>query len=163
MLKKIFFGCLLLLASLQLRAQTCTFPGQTPVSAVFVCSSETFTITTPTYCGQTNIPTPCSDGAVYQNLNPNFFRFGCYTAGTLGFTISPDDATANYNWQLFDVTNTNPVDIFTNANLFVACNWSSDPGETGASSDGTNTMVCTGFGLPLLVRCPTCSQGIVTY
>ncbi|MBK9659990.1 MAG: hypothetical protein IPO68_08825 [Chitinophagaceae bacterium] len=73
MFKEIFFGCLLLLASLQLRAQTCTFPGQTPVSAVFVCSSETFTITTPTYCGQTNIPTPCADGAVYQNLNPNFF------------------------------------------------------------------------------------------
>ncbi|MBK7678348.1 MAG: gliding motility-associated C-terminal domain-containing protein [Chitinophagaceae bacterium] len=159
MLKKIFFGCLLLLASLQLRAQTCTFPGQTPVSAVFVCSSETFTITTPTYCGQTNIPTPCADGAVYQNLNPNFFRFGCYTAGTLGFTISPDDATANYNWQLFDVTNTNPVDIFTNANLFVACNWSSDPGETGASSDGTSTMVCTGIGLPLFSKMPNLLAG----
>ncbi len=142
-----------------MQAQTCTFPGQTPVSAIFVCSSETFSINTPTYCGQTNIPSPCTDGAVYQDLNPNFFRFGCYTAGTLGFTISPDDVTANYNWQLFDVTSTNPVDIFTNVNLFVACNWASDPGETGASSDGINTMVCTGPGLPLFSKMPDLQAG----
>lgn len=140
------------------QAQICTFPGQTPVSAIFVCSSETFTITTPTYCGQTNVPTACTDGGVYQNLNPNFFRFGCYIPGTLGFTITPGDASANYDWQLFDVTSTNPDDIFTNSNLFVACNWSGDPGETGASSDGTSTTVCSG-SQPLFSKMPTLQAG----
>ena len=142
----------------KMQAQDCTFPGQTPVSAIFVCSSETFTINTPTYCGQTNVPTPCIDGGIYQNLNPNFFRFACYTPGTLGFTISPGDAAANYDWQLFDVTGTNPVDIFTNSGLFIACNWSGEPGETGASIDGTSTTVCTG-PQPLFSKMPDILAG----
>lgn len=156
--KGILLSCICWLA-LQAQSQECTFPGQTPVSAVFVCSSQAFAITTPTYCGQTTIPTPCTDGGVYQNLNPNFFRFGCFTPGTLGFTIVPDDAFANYNWQLFDITSTNPVDVFTNSNLFVACNWSPDPGETGASSDGTNVQVCSGAGQPLFSKMPDLTAG----
>src|SRR5688572_18001866 len=99
------------------RTQLCTAVGQTPVTAVFVCGSETFYINTPTYCGATDVPTPCPSGPLYQNTNPNFFRFACYSPGTLGFSIVPDDPTADYNWQLFDVTSTNPVDIFTNSNL----------------------------------------------
>jgi gliding motility-associated-like protein len=114
---------------------------------------------TPTYCGQTTIPVPCSDGVIYQNTNPNFYRFNCYAAGTLGFTIVPDDATSNYSWQLYDVTSTNPVDIFTNPNLFVACNWSSEPGETGASQDGTSTTVCSGGGQPLFSKMPDLVTG----
>lgn len=109
---------------------------------------------TPTYCGQASIPVPCSDGVVYQNSNPNFYRFNCYAAGTIGFTIVHDEATANYSWQLFDVTNTNPSDIFTNSNLFIACNWSSEPGETGASSDGTSQTVCPGSSQPLFSSMP---------
>lgn len=105
------------------------------------------------------MPNPCNDGAIYQNLNPNFFRFACYTSGTLGFVIVPDEATANYNWQLFDVTNTNPSDIFTNSSLFVACNWSSEPGETGASADGLTTIVCSGSGQPLFSKMPDLQTG----
>ena len=156
---RVFFYFLLSGLVLKTQAQQCTFPGQTPVTAVYVCSGESFAINTPTYCGQSTIPVPCSDGVVYQNTNPNFFRFNCYTAGTLGFTIVPDEATANYSWQLFDVTNTNPVDIFTNSNLFVACNWSSEPGETGASSDGINTTVCSGGGQPTFSKMPDLLTG----
>lgn len=134
-------------------------PGQTPVSAVFVCSSETFSITTPSHCGQTTVPTPCTDGGLYQNKNPNFFRFACYVAGTLGFTIVPDDMFADYNWQVFDVTSTNPVDIFTNPNLFVACNWSAVPGETGATAAGSNTMVCGGGSQPTYTKMPSLLVG----
>lgn len=143
----------------QVLAQNCTLPGQTPVSAVFVCSSETFSITTPDYCGQTTVPVPCTDGAMYRDKNPNFFRFGCYAAGTLGFSIVPNDAFANYNWQLFDVTNTNPVDIYSNASLFVACNWSGEPGETGASIDGTMLTVCSGAAQPLYCKMPDLLTG----
>jgi gliding motility-associated-like protein len=60
----------------------------------------------------------------------------------------------NYDWQLFDVTGRNPVDVFTSTALFVACNWSSDPGETGASPDGTNYIVCAGPGQPLFSKMP---------
>ena len=82
----------------------------------------------------------------------------CFSAGTLGFLITPEDLTANYNWQLFDITGANPVDIFTNPSLFVACNWSGDFGETGASSDGTSLTVCSG-SQPLFSQRPDLVQG----
>lgn len=159
MTKKNFFLILLTGLSLHGSGQTCTSPGQTPVSALLVCGTASIYQTTPSLCGQTNIPVPCSDGGVYQNINPNFFRMGCYATGTLGFSILPDDPNANYNWQLFDITNTNPSDIFSNSSLFVACNWSSDPGETGASIDGTNLVVCSGPGQPLFSKMPVLQQG----
>ena len=140
------------------QAQLCTYPGQTPVSAILVCGSESFTVNTPTYCGQTIVPTPCTDGFLYMNKNPNFFRMSCFSAGTLGFLITPQDLSANYNWQLFDITSTNPNDIFTNPGLFIACNWSGDVGETGASSDGTSLTVCSG-AQPLMSQMPNLVQG----
>lgn len=139
-------------------AQLCTYPGQTPVTAILVCGTETINMNTPTYCGVTPIPTSCNDAFPYRNTNPNFFRMACYQSGTLGFTITPDDPTADYNWQLFDVTGTNPVDIFTNPALFVACNWSSDLGETGASSAGNSLSVCSGTQ-PLFSQMPDIRQG----
>ncbi len=140
-------------------AQHCSVPGQTPVSATYVCTSETFHISTPEFCGQTTVPTPCADGNIYRNTNPSFFRFNCYNAGTLGLSILPNDLSANYDWQLFDITSTNPIDIFTNPNLFIACNWSSDPGETGASLDGLNLMVCTGSAQTLFSKMPNLLVG----
>ncbi len=139
--------------------QTCTIPGQTPVSAITVCGSEPFTINTPSYCGITPVPVPCPASFPYQNSNPNYFRMACYSTGTLGFIISPDRATVNYDWQLFDITSRNPYDIFTEPSLFVACNWSAEPGETGTSPDGMDTIVCAGSGQAVFSRMPQILQG----
>lgn len=160
MLKQILIVLLLLLQALEPSAQpNCTFPGQTPVSAIPVCGSEPFTINTPTYCGITNVPVPCPGGFSYQNTNPNFFRMACFSSGSLGFLINPSVATANYDWQLFDITSRNPFDIFTATNAFVACNWSAEPGETGASDDGTELIVCAGSGLNTYSKMPQVLQG----
>ncbi|HRG24768.1 MAG TPA: gliding motility-associated C-terminal domain-containing protein [Chitinophagaceae bacterium] len=160
MLKQILILFYFLLLALQPMAQqNCTEPGQTPVSAIPVCGSEPFTITTPTYCGITNIPVPCAGGFSYQNTNPNFFRMACFSSGTLGFLITPSVATANYDWQLFDITSRNPFDIFTNPDAFVACNWSGEPGETGASDDGTALIVCAGSGMNTYSKMPQVVQG----
>jgi gliding motility-associated-like protein len=156
--KKIIFYSLCYFFVVESKGQLCTTNGQTPVTAQLVCSSEPYHVTTPNYCGATSVPTPCTDGGTYQNKNPNFFRFICYNSGTLGFTIVPDEPAANYNWQLFDVTNTNPVDIFTNNNLFVACNWSGDGGTTGASIDGSSLVVCSG-PQPLFSKMPDLQSG----
>lgn len=158
MSRKYFTTFVLCWLTSHITAQVCTHPGQTPVSAIFVCGTETLNISTPALCGQTAVPVPCNDGFNYRDLNPNFFRMACYSSGTLGFTITPNEPVADYNWQLFDITSTNPVDIFTNPNLFVACNWSSDVGETGASSDGNNLTVCSGFQ-PLFSMMPDIRQG----
>lgn len=122
--------------------QNCTNPGQTPVSAIYVCGTDVFTHQTEQFCGQTAIPVSCGPGFNYANRNPTYYRFACYNSGTLGLIITPLDAAADINWQLFDITSTNPVDIFTNPSMSVAGNWSPEPGVTGASSDGTASLVC---------------------
>ncbi len=154
----LFIFLLLAVASLLQAQQNCTYPGQTPVSAIPVCGNDPFTMNTPTYCGNTLVPVSCPGGFTYSNINPNFFRMSCYSSGTLGFTIVPD-ANMNYDWQLFDITNRNPFDIFTDASLFVACNWSSEPGETGATDIGTDTIVCGGGGLNTYSKMPQIIQG----
>lgn len=160
MLKQIPILLFILLLAVQSPAQqNCTHPGQTPVSAIPVCGSEPFTINTPTYCGLTSIPVSCPGGFSYQNTNPNFFRMACFSSGTLGFLINPSVTTANYDWQLFDITSRNPFDIFTSPNAFVACNWSGEPGETGASDDGTELTVCAGSGLNTYSKMPQVLQG----
>lgn len=155
--------CLLLLAffgtMLQAGAQSaCTLPGQTPESAILVCGSVSLYANTPIFCGIKPIPPPCGDGFPYKDQNPNFFRMACYRSGTLGFSINPTNPIGDFNWQLFDITATNPVDIFTNPALLVACNWSGDLGETGASSLGTDLVVCSGLQ-PLFSKMPDIIQG----
>lgn len=129
-----------------LAAQTCTNIGQTPESAFPVCGNESFSQTTVPICGNKTIPVPCFDGASYQNKNPFWYKFSCYVTGTIGFVIIPNDANDDYDWQLFDATGHNPNDVFTDATMFVSCNWSGEPGETGSSTAGTSSVVCAGLG-----------------
>lgn len=140
------------------KGQVCTIPGQTPVSPITVCGSGTYYMNTAIPCGQSSFPGPCTDGFPYGDKNPHFFRMACFGSGTLAFTISPGDLNANFDWQLFDITARNPYDIFTDVSLFVACNWSSDPGETGASSIGTDVKVCSG-SQPLFSKMPDLVAG----
>ncbi len=142
-----------------MHAQLCLFPGQTPQTAILVCGSESFYAATQTYCGIIPIPVPCAATYSYQNKNPNYFRMNCFSSGTLGFIIDPDEITADYNWQLFDITNNNPENIFTNPGLFVACNWSAEPGQTGATSDGVSLNVCGGSGEFVFSKMPDIIAG----
>ncbi len=158
MLKYYLLPVLWLTYYLPAQSQNCTASGQTPPSAILVCGSASFNMSTPGNCGTTAIINPCGDGYIYLNKNPHFFRMNCFRSGTLGFSILPEDPQANYSWQLWDITNTNPVDVFTNPSLFVACNWSGDLGETGASSDGTSLIVCSGLQ-PLFSKMPDLVQG----
>ena len=159
-MKKVIATVVLLISFANiLLSQTCTNPGQTPTSAILVCSPDPVIQNVVPPCGQTTIPVPCNDGIVYQNTNPYWYKFSCYTAGTLGFIIMPDDMNENYDWQLFDVTGRNPVDVFTTPSIFVAGNWSSDAGTTGASIDGTDLIVCAGAGLSLFTKMPDLIAG----
>jgi hypothetical protein len=140
-------------------AQQCNNPGQTPETAFLVCGSDAYVMNNPEFCGLQRVATPCPAGYTYENTNPHFFRMNCFSSGTLGFIIEPDEAVANYDWQLFDITSTNPNDMFTNPALFVACNWSADPGTTGASIDGTDLIVCGGPGGALFSKMPVITAG----
>ena len=143
MLKQIlsaFVTCFLLWTVAE--GQTCTTLGQNPSTAFPVCGTTTFTQSSVPICGIRNIPVACFDGASYMDKNPFWYKFTCYTAGTLGFVITPMVLADDYDWQLFDITNRNPDDVYTDPSLFVGANWSFMSGTTGASAAGSSLLVC---------------------
>jgi len=163
-----YFAFLLILA---LRAtisfgQPCSNLGQTPSTAFPVCGTTVFHQSSVPICATQNIFVPgCSTqpgGASYQNKNPYFYKFTCYTSGTLGFLIVPLAANEDYDWQLWDITGQNPDDIFTNNTLVVTANWSGTYGNTGASASGVNFIQCgsdPAAGLPTFAAMPTLIAG----
>ncbi len=145
--KKLLFLGAILFSVLLVRAQSgCTTLGQTPATAFPVCGTSVFKQASVPICNNGNLPVPnrCSDGALYSDKNPFWYKFTCFSAGTLGFLITPDNPSDDYDWQLFDITGHNPGDVYTNASLFVSGNWSSNPDATGATSKGTGSINCSG-------------------
>lgn len=142
----LYLLCALLpLTPLAVLAQVCTTLGQTPSTAFPVCGSTVFTQNNVPSC--TNAPNLFVPGCdltqcQYSDINPFYYRFKCYQAGTLGFTITPISATDDYDWQLYDITGLNPNEIFTNRNIIVTGNWAGNPGPTGASASGATFIQC---------------------
>ena len=161
--KKILIYVLLFFLSRNSFSQTvCNGLGQNPQTAFPVCGTDTFKMASVPICGDRLVPGPCTASQV-TDKNPYWYKFTCFSAGTLGFLIKPNTFSDDYDWQLFDVTNRNPEDIYTDASLFVSCNWSGEPGNTGASAVGTLTSVCgstgTGPALPLFSKMPSLLLG----
>lgn len=151
---------LVLLYSSYVRSQNCTALGQNPGTAFPVCGSSLFSQTTVPICGDRNVPTPCtSSQVVFQDKNPYWYKFTCFSAGTLGFVITPNNQEDDYDWQIFDITGHDPKDVYTDQGLFVACNWSGEPGQTGASSIGQSLKLCEGPGVSLFGAMPQLQQG----
>jgi gliding motility-associated-like protein len=139
------------------QAQPCTTLGQTPSTAFPVCGITTFTQSSVPSCGGTPIPTPCGAGG-YTDIRPFWYRFTCFTSGTLAFIISPMSPVDDYDWVLFDITGRNPNDIYTILSLNVADNWSANPGNTGASNNTNGLSNCAG-GTPNFSSMPTIIAG----
>lgn len=122
--------------------QTCTTLGQNPTTAFPVCGKTIFDQKTVPLCGGRSVPTPCSDAAVYSDINPFWYKFTCFITGTLGFSINPINKNDDYDWELFDITGVDPMDIYTNKSLIISANWSGMFGTTGASSSGVHWFEC---------------------
>ncbi len=142
-------GCLLFFTGPAF-SQACTTLGQTPSTAFPVCGTAVFHQSTVPICATNNIFVPgCAGagagGAAYQNKNPYFYKFTCFTSGTLGFLITPLAGNEDYDWQLWDITGHNPNDIFTDTTLVVSGNWAGTYGNTGASASGVNYIQCASF------------------
>jgi gliding motility-associated-like protein len=138
--------------------QNCTQLGQNPGSSFPVCGTADFTQAQVPICGNKEVPNPCNT-AIITDKNPYWYKFTCYTSGTLGFTITPANLGDDYDWQLFDITGELPSAVYTKKSLFVACNWSGESGVTGASDEGTSLAVCDGFGKPLWSNMPDLIAG----
>jgi len=126
-------------------AQTCTTIGQTPQTAFPVCGTTTFQQSNVPICSSNSLYVPGCSGAGsadYANKNPFWYKFTCYVSGTLGFVITPNNLTDDYDWQLYDVTGLDPTQVYTNQNIIVSGNWAGDPGTTGAAAGGANFIQC---------------------
>jgi len=118
--------------------------GQTPATAFPVCGTSTFTQGSVNLCGNTVVPVPaCNNGTIYTDINPYWYRFTCYTAGTLSFLITPTNLNDDYDWQLFDITGHDPAEVYTNTSLFVCCNWSGVYGLTGTADTASKSNQCS--------------------
>lgn len=124
----------------------CTVPGTHPTSAIPVCGTKVF---------KQELFTACDDGLIAQTQCPGsdfasafafWYKFTCYSAGNLEFTISPL-APNDLDWVLFDLTGHSPMDVFTDPSLVISLNGTCDQGPTGCSSAGTSNVVCYGCGL----------------
>ncbi len=156
-LKTVTFLLLLLFFVSFARAQTiCTALGQNPSTAFPVCGTNVFSQTTVPYCGGEPVVTPCQVNSTvpYSDINPYWYKFTCYTSGTLGFLLTPIDLKDDYDWQLFDVTGHNLNEVYTNQALIVGSNWSGNTGVTGASSSGKALQNCGGTGYPTISSMP---------
>jgi len=142
-------------------AQLCSNLGQNPSTAFPVCGTSTFSQQTVPACGGRPIPVPgCEfDNADYGDLNPFWYKFTCYSTGTLGFTITPLTNSDDYDWQLFDITGHQPDDVYTNRSLFVAGNWSANPGATGTNANASSFINCAGYRYPNKSKMPTIIKG----
>ncbi|OYU55240.1 MAG: PKD domain-containing protein [Chitinophagaceae bacterium BSSC1] len=142
-IKSIILICLLIFEALPSSGQFCTTLGQNPTTAFPVCGKTVFQQNSVAICGTRTLPTLCNDNTPYTDKNPYWYKFTCYTAGKLGFLITPTDLTDDYDWQLFDVTGVDEMDVYTNKNLIISANWSGSSGTTGASSGGKNPFECS--------------------
>ena len=141
-------------------AQNCSTLGQNPATAFPVCGTSTFTQQTVPGCGGRNIPVPgCNDGAAYGDLNPYWYKFTCFSTGTLGLNITPITSSDDYDWQLFDITGHQPEEVYTNQSLYVTSNWSAVAGTTGTTSTATAVTNCAGFSYPNKSKMPVLKEG----
>ncbi|MEO8112239.1 MAG: gliding motility-associated C-terminal domain-containing protein, partial [Ginsengibacter sp.] len=148
----------LLFAFGRMQAQVCTTLGQNPSTAFPVCGTNSFTQAIVPYCGGRDIPGPCSRDGL-KDLNPFWYRFTCYMPGTFAFAITPYDLNDDYDWQIFDITGHDPNDVYTDASLFVACNWSGNTGKTGTNSSGASLQDCAGPAYPTFSKMPSLKMG----
>lgn len=147
-----------------LSQRACTTLGQTPATAFPVCGSSTFTQSSVPACVNGTVTAPCSSGTgnVYQDLNPYWYKFTCFTGGTLALTINPKNKNDDYDWQIFDVTGHDPSEVYTNPNLLVGCNWSGLHGITGTNANARSLNECgsvPGNDPPIFSKLPTLIQG----
>ena len=148
----------LIVANQFVTAQTCPNFGQGPQTAFPVCGTTVFQQDSVPICNGSAVPSQCTD-ITYSDKNPYWYKFTCFVGGTFAFVITPIDLSDDYDWQLFDVTGRNPSAIYTDVSLFVACNWSAEPGQTGTSAAGTSLVNCQGPGVPQFSSMPTLITG----
>ena len=138
------FFCILNIARAQ--PPCSTIPGMTPQTAIAVCGTTTFTQNSVATCQGPDISGFGACGSTNTSDNAYWYKFHCYQSGTLGFLITPQVLTDDYDWELFDVSGiTNLNQVYTNERLMVSLNLCGAPnGVTGCTAAGIDSINCGG-------------------
>ncbi|TWI79070.1 gliding motility-associated-like protein [Lacibacter cauensis] len=131
----------------KLQAQ-CTTLGQTPATAFPVCGTGVFLQNNVPSCQNNEIIVPgCNPNQNrYYDVNPFWYKFTCFTSGSLGFLIDPINTSDDYDWQIWDVTGIDPNTVYSNTGRVVAANWSGLTGQTGTASNASSLIECGSYG-----------------
>jgi gliding motility-associated-like protein len=112
--------------------------NQDCLGAIPVCQEVYTEATVPNsngnYPNEINTNISCTAG----EINAVWYTFTANDSGNFGFVITPNDLNDDYDWALFDLTNADCGDIFTNPNLVVSCNAAGGfacHGQTGATGE----------------------------
>ncbi len=141
--KNISFFIFLSLWVITGQSQTCSTLGQNPSTAFPVCGATTFLQKTVPLCNNSNVPAIGCTNTSFPTVNPYWYKFTCYSAGSLGFIITPlNTLPEDYDWQLFDITGHDPLEVFSNSALIVTANWAGTYGPTGAGPTGQKVFEC---------------------
>jgi gliding motility-associated-like protein len=133
--------------------------GQQPSTAFPVCGTSVFKQATVPACGGNPIPVPGCNNATFEDINPYYYKFTCFSSGTLGFSITPNTSSDDYDWQIFDVTGHDPYQIYADPSLFVSGNWSGNPGITGTADNTNGASNCAGYAYPTTNSLPSLVAG----
>ncbi len=90
---------------------------------------------------------PTDEGFFPNEINPDisciqveikniWYSFTVNRTGKFGFIIKPNNASVDYDWSMYNLTNASCADIFSDRSLLVSCNSAGGPlceGDTGAN------------------------------
>lgn len=136
----------LLIATVQHSHAQCTTLGQTAATAFPVCGTSVFSQSNVPSCVNKQVIVPgCGSENTYYDVNPFWYRFTCFTSGTLGFLIDPISANDDYDWQIWDITGIDPSTVYNNTTAAIGANWSGLKGQTGTNSGAAKLFECGSF------------------
>ncbi len=124
----------------------CSLPGMTPQTAIAVCGTTVFNQTNVESCEGPEVSGTGACGGNNASDNAYWYKFHCYQSGTLGFLITPQVLSDDYDWELFDVTGLRNLNlVYTDERLMVSLNLCGAPnGITGCAPAGIDSINCGG-------------------
>jgi len=157
-IRTLFLDCFNYFALTIILLSTTLCSAQTPtvqdcLGAIPICQN-TYS-TTNSYVGQGNYPGEIntSTSCLAGETNSVWYIFTAQTSGYFSFVLTPNNTSGSgddYDWAVFDLTNANCSDIYTNPGIQISCNsWgslNSFNGLTGASSAHGGTTNSNGPG-----------------
>jgi len=142
LMKLFLFSFIFLLAFQMVQGQTpnnqdCL--GAIPVCQYTYTQSNSYT-GTGNYTSEINT-TGCPGSCLLSGeKNDVWYIFTVQTSGNLNFNITPNSSSDDYDWAVYNLTNANCSDIYSNSSLQVSCNYSATAGTTGAN--GGSSLNC---------------------